>query len=102
MLPLLVASAQAAALNPVDAATLQSINICAGAVRVQQDPRFATVLPKQEQTLPLRCAADKTWTLWLLQHPAEASSYTLRFHLSHCFPLSVILHTATSPSGRSG
>ena len=52
MLPLVIASA---ALNPVDAATLQVVSICAGNIRVEQDPRFSTVLPNQAQTLPLRC-----------------------------------------------
>lgn len=45
------------------ASALNQITICAGKVQVQQDPRFATLLPFQRQQLPLDyCAA---WPIWV-------------------------------------
>ena len=49
--------------NPTEFQTLRSIGICAGNVRVQQDPRFSTLLPAQEQTLPLDYCSS--WPIWV-------------------------------------
>ena len=45
--------AYVALVNPGEYSTLRHISICAGNVQVQQDPRFATLLPAQAQQLPL-------------------------------------------------
>ena len=42
---------------------LQHVSICAGRVTVQQDARFATVLPFQAQTLPLEYCSS--WPIWV-------------------------------------
>ena len=56
-------------LNPTEYATLQCISIAAGRVAVnQQDPRFAMVLPAQEQKLPLSYVAE--WPIWIAQAKA--------------------------------
>ena len=56
-------------LNPTDYAKLRSINICAGNVRVQQDPRFSTLLPAQEQTLPLDYCSS--WPIWVTKKDSK-------------------------------
>ena len=56
--------------NPADYAVLSSISICAGNVAVQQDPRFATLLPAQSQTLPVDYVSD--WPVWVCKPPTSS------------------------------
>ena len=52
--------------NPTDFAQLRSISICSGNVQVQQDPRFAMLLPYQAQELPVDYCAS--WPIWVVRH----------------------------------
>ena len=70
MLAVATSAAASSMLNPVDAATLNMVSICAGNVNVQQDPRFATLLPAQAQTLPLDYCSS--WPIWVVQTSASA------------------------------
>ncbi len=60
---LLWASAAALALQAPPEMLLRQISICAGNVKVQQDPRYLTMLPFQAQKLPLEYCAS--WPIWV-------------------------------------
>ena len=51
--------------NPAEQAALRHVSICAGNVRVQQDPRFTTLLPAQAQRLPLDSVSS--WPIWVVK-----------------------------------